>query len=54
MKILVKKTYCNNCQKLVMGREQKSNGTSRIVCPKCGHALWVWNGLIWRGMRETD
>ncbi len=53
MKILVKKTYCGTCQRLVTGREQKANNVTRIACSRCGRVLWAGDGITWRSVREA-
>ena len=52
MKATIKKIYCNSCQRLVRGREEHTNGSRRIVCPRCGRVLWSWSGLTWRYVPE--
>jgi RNase P subunit RPR2 len=47
-KLVVKKTYCPDCKKLVKTREQKSNDHLVVLCPKCSHTLWTRYGMTWR------
>ena len=49
MKLCVKKTYCPDCRRLVRGREEAvTNNTRRVFCARCGKALWLWDGIIWK------
>jgi Zn finger protein HypA/HybF involved in hydrogenase expression len=54
MKIAPKKVYCSNCKKLVKGKEQKTDSTVRIICPKCNKPVWVREGFSWRYIKEPD
>ena len=51
MKMRVKKTYCNSCQKLVKYREQKAAVGTEILCSNCGRHLYVFDGAAWRYIR---
>ena len=53
MKLAVKKTYCSNCRRLVRGQERKKNDHFELVCPRCNHVLWTYNGLVWRYAAEA-
>ncbi len=53
MKLYIKKIYCNGCQRLVSTRKQKANSSIRVLCSRCGRVLRVWNGIVWRGLREA-
>ena len=48
MKLVVKKTYCRSCKRLVRGKEQKNKDHLELVCPRCNRILWARNGLVWR------
>jgi RNase P subunit RPR2 len=49
MKLVIKKTYCRGCKRLVGGKEQKKNKDHlEVVCPRCNRILWTYNGLVWR------
>ncbi|MDO8568696.1 MAG: hypothetical protein Q7R57_08290 [Dehalococcoidales bacterium] len=54
MKTLIKKLYCSSCQRMVTGKEQKTNGTTKILCAKCSKVLWISNGIIWRSPKGDD
>jgi len=48
MKLSVKRIYCQHCQKLVRGIEQKTNDNTQINCSRCARPLYSWDGIIWR------
>jgi len=48
MKLIIKKLFCHECQKLVRTREQKSGRETQIICTQCGRLLYSWNGLRWK------
>ncbi|MDP2916951.1 MAG: hypothetical protein Q8O16_03360 [Dehalococcoidia bacterium] len=48
MKISVKKTYCNGCQRLVRGIEKEQDGNICILCPRCEAMIWTWDGERWK------
>ena len=52
MKLSVKKTYCEKCRRLVMAKEQAADGNTQLLCPRCGEAIWVWNGLRWNNLQK--
>ena len=52
MKLSVKKTYCRKCRRLIMGREQATDGHTQLLCPRCGESMWTWNGLRWRNIQK--
>ena len=53
MKLVVKKTCCPSCKRLVRGQEHKNNDRLEVVCPRCNRVLWTRNGLVWRYAAET-
>ena len=53
MKLVVKKTYCRSCKRLVRGQERKKNDYLELVCPRCNRVLWTRNGLVWRYAAEA-
>ncbi len=52
MKLVVKKTYCPNCRRLVRGLQEKDGGQIKLSCPICKRLLWNYNGLFWRYVRR--
>lgn len=48
MKLSVKRLYCQYCQKLVRGIEQKANDNTMVTCSCCTKPLYLWDGVIWR------
>jgi RNase P subunit RPR2 len=54
MKLVVKKIYCPNCQKLVNGQEQMVNGQVRVLCSRCERLLRFWDGVVWKHVRESS
>ncbi|MDD5082824.1 MAG: hypothetical protein PHU08_05560 [Dehalococcoidales bacterium] len=48
MKLIIKKIYCRNCQRLVKAKEQTTNGNTSVTCPRCNQSLWVRSGLNWK------
>jgi RNase P subunit RPR2 len=52
VRLPIKKTFCNKCQKLVKGQKQMSGNVTKIVCPKCSQSLWSWNNLYWRSVKN--
>ena len=48
MKLSVKRIFCQNCQKLVRGIEQKANDNILMSCSRCAKPLYLWDGIIWR------
>jgi len=54
MRLCIKKIYCDSCQKLVRGREQRVDSHTHILCSKCSRLLWVREGVTWRYMRGGD
>ncbi len=48
MKTCVKRVYCPYDSKLVHCREEKTNGTTRIICQKCGKVLWTKDSTHWK------
>ena len=47
MKLVVKKIYCTNCQKLQKAKEENVNGTVRISCTVCKNLIWVKDNFEW-------
>ncbi len=54
MKLCVKKIYCPNCKKAVMGQEPPYNGPYRILCSKCGQSICISNGIYWLWTPEGE
>ena len=54
MKTSPKKVFCPNCQKLVKGQEQKTESTTRIICPKCNKPIYLRDGFDWKYIKEPD
>ena len=52
MKVNTKKTFCPNCQKLVMGRDKTADDTIKVSCPRCNELIWYWNGINWHQVRK--
>jgi len=47
MKLVIKRTYCPVCQKLVRAREQAAGPETQVICTQCGRILYSWNGIRW-------
>jgi hypothetical protein len=54
MKLCIKKIYCPNCKKAVMGQEPPYNGPYRILCSKCGQSICISNGIYWLWTPEGE
>jgi phage FluMu protein Com len=52
MRVDTKKTFCPNCQKLVMGRAQSADDTIKVSCPRCNEVIWLWDGTKWLQLRK--
>lgn len=48
LKLVVKKTYCPNCKRLVRGQQQKNGSQLKVFCPRCKRLLWTHDGQVWR------
>jgi len=48
MRLIIKRSYCPVCGKLVKTREQKSGTETIVVCTQCGRQLYSWNGIRWK------
>jgi hypothetical protein len=53
MKLLVKRLYCANCQKLVRGKEQKTGATLSIVCGKCQKPICINGDSGWKHIKYS-
>jgi phage FluMu protein Com len=52
MRVNTKKTFCPNCQKLVIGSDKTSDDTIDVSCPRCNEVIWHWNGINWHQVRK--
>jgi hypothetical protein len=52
IRLPIKKTYCTKCKKLVKGKAQYPDNSTRINCPKCGDSLWLWSQISWKALRN--
>ena len=52
MRVNTKKTFCPNCQKLVIGSEKSSDDSINVSCPRCNEVIWHWNGINWHQVRK--
>jgi len=47
MKLVIKKSYCPACHRLVYPKQQANKVEVHLLCPRCGRQLYSWNGLRW-------
>jgi hypothetical protein len=52
MKMVIKKTYCPVDKGLETVHEQKTGETTKLICSKCGTALYVKEDWGWRFLKN--
>ncbi|MFH0809331.1 MAG: Com family DNA-binding transcriptional regulator [Pseudomonadota bacterium] len=51
MKLLIRKLFCGNCQRLVQAREQAVDNRLLIQCPRCGQTIRMRDGPVWKPVK---
>ncbi len=51
--VYTKRIYCDACQRMVMGNEQKTGHRRQVTCPRCKKVLRTFNGTAWTYVRSV-
>ena len=52
-KLVVHKTHCPRCRRLVSAAQESNNNRLKLTCPRCGRILWTHENGSWRYHKQA-